>query len=297
VFILPSARGYVFGTALVAMLIGAINYGSNLAHLLVFLLAGLGLVAAVHTHRNLAGLSVLAGRAEPVFAGGAATLRVCLENPTGLPRHAVAVEYRASYGTSPPSRWQRVAGAVPPGDGTCLELEVPAPRRGRLRLVRLRLASGFPLGLYRCWAPFHLEASCLVYPQPAGDLPLPPLEPAPHGTQRQAGGDEDFAGLREYRPGDPPRRVHWKAAARGHALPVKLFAGGETGDRVLRWDEAGRLDTEGRLSQLARWALEAERAGHCYGLDLPGLALPPDCGERHLHACLEALALFGGADG
>jgi hypothetical protein len=35
------------------MLIGAINYNLSLGHALVFLLAGLGLVAMVHTFRNL----------------------------------------------------------------------------------------------------------------------------------------------------------------------------------------------------------------------------------------------------
>jgi uncharacterized protein (DUF58 family) len=49
---------------------------------------------------------------------------------------------------------------------------------------------------------------------------------------------------------------------------------------------------EERLSQLALWVIEAERAGHSYGLRLPGIAIPPALGQLHFHECLRALSLF-----
>ena len=53
------------------------------------------------------------------------------------------------------------------------------------------------------------------------------------------------------------------------------------------------LDQESRLSQLARWVVDAEAHGERYGLVLPGLRLAPDRGPEHRHRCLAALAVFG----
>jgi uncharacterized protein (DUF58 family) len=51
-------------------------------------------------------------------------------------------------------------------------------------------------------------------------------------------------------------------------------------------------DAEARLSQLALWVIEAERARHPYGLRLPGSEIPPALGESHFHECMRALSLF-----
>jgi uncharacterized protein (DUF58 family) len=51
-------------------------------------------------------------------------------------------------------------------------------------------------------------------------------------------------------------------------------------------------DVEGRLSQLALWVIEAERAQRPYGLRLPGTEIPPAIGQSHFHQCLRTLSLF-----
>lgn len=297
VFVLPTAQGFAFGATAGAILIGAINYANSLAYLVAFLLAGLGLVSALHAHRNLLGLTLRPARVEPVFAGGEALFRVCLEAPG--PRPAVTVAWRrADTGTTRP-RWHEV-GAPLPGEGSvCVELPVPAPQRGRLALGRLRVGTRYPLGLVRAWSPLELDTICLVYPRPLGSLPLPApssTDPAPAPGARGPA-EQDFAGLRDYVRGDSSRRIHWKAAARGRDLPVKLFAGDAGQEVVLRWAEAGTGGTEDRLSQLARWVLEAERAGLRYALELPGTSLASGLGEDHAERCLAALALYGAPPG
>jgi hypothetical protein len=49
---------------------------------------------------------------------------------------------------------------------------------------------------------------------------------------------------------------------------------------------------ERRLSQLARWVLDAEGEGRNYGLRLPEFSQSPGQGDLHRHECLKALALF-----
>lgn len=82
------------------MLIGAINYNLSLGHALVFLLAGLGLVAMVHTFRNLVALRLSPGRVLPVFAGDTAHFQVVLENSYGHPRLSLELAFGKNEGIS-----------------------------------------------------------------------------------------------------------------------------------------------------------------------------------------------------
>ena len=86
VYVLPTRAGLLYALSLVVMLIGAINYNLSLGHGLVFLLAGLGVVAILHTFRNLAGISVTVGACTPVFAGETARFPLLLHNPDARAR-------------------------------------------------------------------------------------------------------------------------------------------------------------------------------------------------------------------
>jgi uncharacterized protein (DUF58 family) len=118
---------------------------------------------------------------------------------------------------------------------------------------------------------------------------------SPEGHHGQ--GDEEYHGLRAYQPGDPLRRIAWKAVARGMGLVTKDFTGAvRAGEIVLDWDALSG-ETETRLSRLCRLALDAESSGHPYSLRLPAARrIASGSGPRHLHTCLTALALFGLAD-
>ncbi|MDZ7751592.1 MAG: DUF58 domain-containing protein [Gammaproteobacteria bacterium] len=296
IFILPTARGLAYFAALAVMLTGAINYNNSLAYMLVFLLGSLALVSMLHAYRNLAGLHVRPGRATPAFAGEPCRLALCLDNPGPLPRRALTLRHRhpgpRRLGRRRP--WAAVALFTPARQLSCADFMVATERRGLMRLVRPRLETRFPLGLFRAWAPLGVSLECLVYPAPGGHLPLPDAATGGlHEGRSREEGQEDFSGHRAFHPGDSPRRVNWKAAARDPRLQVKVFQGGGAGDRVLRWTEAGAGDTEARLSQLCRWVLEAEQSGGHYGLELPGASVPPGRGEHHMEQCLARLARFG----
>ena len=69
IFIVPSATGGAFALVLLLMLLAAINYQNSLAYGLTFLLMSLFIIAILHTYRNLAGLTLRAVGANPVFVG------------------------------------------------------------------------------------------------------------------------------------------------------------------------------------------------------------------------------------
>lgn len=284
IFILPTRQGLLFAGMLLLMLIGSINYHLNLGFALVFLLGAMGIVSILHTYRTLAGLRISAGKSAPTFAGGMATFRVNLDNPAATPRLNVAI----SHPDSP-----TVYCHIPPGQTYVAAVQVPASQRGWLRARRLTLHSRHPLGLFQAWSSVELDMQCLVYPRPdRSHVPLP-FAPLLRGEGRDAGqGSDDFAGLRDYRPGDSPRHIAWKAAAQERGTFTKQFSGCAPGEVWLDWEALPGLDTEARLSRLTRWVVECDALGIPYGLRLPALERAPALGPDHRHACLKALALF-----
>jgi len=287
IFILPTRGGVLFLAILLLMLTGAINYNLSLGHALVFLLAGIGLVSMIHTFRNLLGLRLTAGRAEAVFAGETAHFPLLIDNPAAPPRIALELAFAGETA---------VRADVPPAARTQLDLPARTVRRGRLEPGRITLASRYPLGLFRAWSYPHPALACIVYPQPI-DTPLPAPHPvAAQGYRHGENGQEDFSGLRERQPSDPPRHIAWKAAARDAAerpLLLKQFAGGADEELWLDWRMTPAGDPEQRLSILAGWVLAAEARGARYGLLLPSRRIEPAQGHTHRNTCLEALALHG----
>jgi uncharacterized protein (DUF58 family) len=108
------------------------------------------------------------------------------------------------------------------------------------------------------------------------------------------GEGDDFAGVRPYVPGESQRHIDWKAVARGQPLMTKQFAAEAEGSVHLDFFAIRFPDVEDRLSQLALWVIEAERARRPYDLSLPGVEIPPAIGQSHFHQCLRALGLFPG---
>lgn len=285
VYILPTRLGVVFATMVFAMLLGSLNYGNNLGLALTFLLTALGLVAMQRCHRNLQDVTLQFAGAEPCFAGDDAVFRVAIGNPSRAPR------YDLGLGTD-------LASAAPlslaGGESGIATLELPTETRGRLPLPRLEIDTHFPLGLFRAWAVLHPDWQCVVYPRPAASAPPPPARPAGEGAAAAGRGDEDFAGLKDYRPGDPPRHVAWKALARGGEMLVKEFSG--AADEVLEFDLAAAQgpDLEARLAVLARWIVDADRTGAAYALRLDTREYARAAGPAQLERCLTALADFPG---
>lgn len=288
IFIVPTRAGLLFVVVLCVMLLGAINYDLSLGHALVFLLAGLGIVAMVHTFRNLVALRLAPGRVDPVFAGDLAHFPFNIENTRAYPRRSLAL----SFSNEPSTTID-----VPGNDRATAILTSRTANRGRHDPGRITLTTRYPLGLFRAWSYPHPPFSCVVYPKPL-ETPLPISAIAAHtGQHHGERGQEDFSGLRVYQPNDSPRHIAWKSVARDiehRPLLIKQFTGGASEELWLDLDLApADASLETRLSIVAGWILAAEAAHIRYGLDLPSESIAPDQGDTHRKKCLEALALYG----
>ncbi|MFT3721752.1 DUF58 domain-containing protein [Pseudorhodoferax sp.] len=284
-YILPTRAGLMLAATLALLLLGSINYQLNLGYLLTFLLAGCALAGMHAGHATLHGLQLHLLPPEPQFLGTSCQLTIELASTRAAPRHGIAASLR---GTG------RLAYVdVPAGGRSQVHVAFAPARRGLHAIPTLVLETRYPMGAFRVWALWRPASRVLVYPQPEPHPPpLPPGSPDPGGGVHQAAGSGEFDGVRDYRRGDPLKRVVWKKAAKAGEL---VSRDSRQARRHALWLDleaaAGAAGREHRLSRLCAWVLQADRLGLPYGLRLPGLQLPPASGPAHRRRCLEALAL------
>ena len=289
-WVTPNRNSLGLLALLAAMAYAGASQTNAAAYMLGFTLASLAAVSVAHTWANLRGVQLFADPVRPVFAGESLTIRVRVTIDTPRPRFGLQIRPVAG---GPGAFLERVAG----GERPVLEIEIPAVQRGRFSSVTLELRSSYPLGFCTGFRRVVLRAPHLVYPRPAGQAPLPRAEASAFdaGPGPRIEG-EDFAGLRAYQRGESQRHIDWKAVARGQPLLTKQWAGEVADILVLDFQITPGGDVETRLSQLARWVVEAERQSAAYGLRLRSQDIRPSSGDAHVHACLRALALFEGGE-
>ena len=282
IYVLPTGFGLFLGVLLATMLVGGLNYNNNPALLLVFLVAGVANNSLVHAHLILSGISLKSLHADPVFAGQALQLKLRFEGSGA--RRRPGLQLLAGKSTA--------LFELAPDDEAEVLLELPTTRRGWLEIGRIRLSTLWPLGLARAWSWLRPEPRLLVYPAPELNAPPLPLALGDGDSPRSRQHGEQPHHLRDYRVGDMPRQIAWKASARADKLLVREYESAVARDLVIDWNAVHGIGHEARISRLARWVVEAERSGSRYALRLPGQRLPPGRGAEHRHACLRALALL-----
>lgn len=273
-----------------AMWYAASSQNSAAIYLLLFMLASVFLVSIPHTLTNLAGVTLKVESAKPTFAGDEVCLPVELVNSSRATRYGLEVVFRDAHKTR-----ERV-DCISRESAARLTLRFPAHHRGEHKIDRLDLTSCYPLGFARASKKVASNQTYLVYPKPAGNSRLPTNDSRfGDGWAEQviAPGD-DFAGVRDYIPGESQRHIDWKAVARGRPLMTKEFAAETKGAVRLDFSKLRFADVEEKLSQLTLWVIEAERSRRPYGLRLPGVEISPALGQMHFHRCLRALSLFRG---
>jgi uncharacterized protein (DUF58 family) len=178
---------------------------------------------------------------------------------------------------------------------------VPACR-GVYPLVAPRLTTGFPFGLWEHKRLLTTQTPLTVWPRtfPVGPVPLVSGDQQVEGnvSRNKVGSNGDVLGVRPYRRGDSPRRIHWSQSARhdrlivcelqSNARPVIQLVldadlrvhGGDGPNGSREW--AIRI-----VASLAKGWLEA---GAQVGAVWNGEAIPPASGQQQLHRLLDGLA-------
>ena len=115
-----------------------------------------------------------------------------------------------------------------PGERHELRLSFTPRRRGRIALAGLTVGRADPLGLVRGLARLPLEARLIALPKRyrLPEIALPgkrKFQPGGVSLAASVGDSEEFLSLRDYRPGDPLHRIHWKSFARAGKPVVREY--------------------------------------------------------------------------
>jgi len=214
------------GSALlsVALLVGALalRAGAPGLHPLVALLVAPFPLALLRRSR-LRDLRVGLPPTVQVEVGAAAVVPVSLVNVGSrrLPRLLVGLGVPGALQAAP-----LVVEALEPGGGRTAPVPLTALRRGVHGGVFMEITEDGSLGVLRRTLRTSIAAEVVAVPrsrplspppEPTGrggdDAPAPDARPLLHGVQPQ--------GTRDFRPGDEPRSVHWRATARTGRLTVR----------------------------------------------------------------------------
>ena len=286
IFIFPSKPGLWFCVILLLMLLAAINYQSNMAFALVFLLVSVFVISILHTYANLSGLTISVLNSPVAFAGDMAEIVLKVSRQGNKDYFDINLSW--------PNSEERSVTLIKNNEEQ-LTLHLPVEKRGLYRAERLLVETYYPVGLLRCWTWLDLDVEAIVYPKPLIS------KRQGYGISEQTGegdlinvvGSDDFYQFNEYHPGDSLKHVFWKSFAKGQDLQTKQYAAYRDQRVWLDYNQfTGGI--EERLSKLCYWVLQLEKTTEDYGLRLPGLEVQPNHGKAHQAQLLKALALFKG---
>jgi uncharacterized protein (DUF58 family) len=213
---------------------------------------------------------------ERAHVGRACEIRLVLENRAG--RAVEADVYEALPEDLAPVHQVFAAVRVPAGGGAEVPVELQPTRRGDRELGVLVAQVRSPLGLFRRRVAADEPVLLRVYPDTSALLRPEALDPRQMlqalGVRpaRRRGEGMEFESLRDYVPGDDPRRLDWAASAR-RARPVVRLHQHERHHTVVIALDASRL-MAGRIgSRTLRGSRRAHRL-RPRGARLPGPARP-----------------------
>jgi uncharacterized protein (DUF58 family) len=196
------AHGYVLGGSVVAVILLGVSWPW-------VSLCGLHGCIAFGRTRGVEG--------EPV--------EVCLTLTNRLPWavHGLAVHGGANAGAEAMQPSVTIAGAPRRRTSRCRWMFTPA-RRGVYPLASPLVTTGFPFGVWENRRSLSVAAPLLVWPRsfPVGPVPLVSGDQLVEGnvSRNKVGSNGDVLGVRPYRRGDSPRRIHWGQSARHDRLIV-----------------------------------------------------------------------------
>jgi uncharacterized protein (DUF58 family) len=314
-------RVWIVGAAIV-LLIGVATGtpALSLLALLVLVTAGVGAgwnrwaLAGVEYRRQIS--------ADRVFPGDEVTLTITVVNRKPLPLPWLAIEDELAEALQPLDRETTMSGTtgrrvlrivtnVRPFERVTWRVPVRCPARGVQTLGPVTLRAADPFGFFASRVTLDVWGAVLVYPRLISlpEMGFPPrLALGETRVVRHLLSDPArVVGVRDYRPDDPFRSIHWKASARQGTLQVRIaeptttlqltiFVNLDTFEHY--WEGLDVVTAERVIevaASLAAWAAGQRYAVGVYangvvaGSD-QSLRVPPGRGPAQLPRLMEGLA-------
>lgn len=228
---------------------GAINTGNNLLFLLLGMMLSLIIASGLLSEAVIRNIRIRRRLPRQIEAGQPApaafqilnqgfwpalSFEISEQNPKGIAGPAKGIQLGPEkipwwkFWRSQPQEDIRHVGAtyclrVSGQEELLLKTNYLFLERGRYELPGLQVSTRFPFGFFDKSRLFDAPTHLLVLPSP---LPAMDWLGQIHALSGEAarnkqGTGEDFFGLRDYRPGEDQRAIHWKSTARRGAPVVR----------------------------------------------------------------------------
>ncbi|MCC6967210.1 MAG: DUF58 domain-containing protein [Nitrospira sp.] len=217
-----TTEGVRFLLLTLAVGIAAVNTGNNLFYLLLAMMLSLIVLSGLLSEQCVRRLEFHRHLPDTLFVNQPATATLWIANrKSHLPSISLRfLDIAAGQDHDCGIRLTHLA----PGASTLRTYPLLIRRRGRYQIDGIRVVTPFPFGLFHKKAFYPQEASILVCPEL---IPLPPVQLQEihaigheHALSRRGHGNSLY-NLREFRPGDDSRAIHWMTTARTAKLMLK----------------------------------------------------------------------------
>jgi uncharacterized protein (DUF58 family) len=293
----PTRAGWCFFLITFGVGFAALNTGNNLLYLVLSLMLAFLVLSGLLSESALRGIRVERRLPREVFARRAGTVVLEIHNgQRRVPSFAVVVEdrVRRDDGWRPAGR----AFALRVGAG-CTESRVyrlVPERRGPLEFIGFQVSTRFPFGLFSKAMVLEAPGEAMVYPEIEVVRVPPELGRARGGGESvsgPAGHGADVSGLREFKPGDSVRRIHWRASLRRGEMLVRQVENEHEAEVEVRLATERATPGEAfetRVSWAASEAVAHLEAGHRVALRTDSAYISADAGAGQRARLLTALA-------
>jgi len=229
----PTARGWTLLAVALVLYFFANQTQVGWLYVLSAIAGGIWLTALFIPRGMLGRLSLVRrinGAAMPdeleLYAGQPVTLDLELVNAGRMPALQVRGVEACPFAPVADRTLPFFAPAAPARASVQLHHETSSARRGWFEFPPVTLTTAAPFGFFSARRQVNVPTSVLVLPEyrELASLALLDRMPAAENTFAQIGLGGDVVGVREYRPGDSRRHIHWRSSARAGQLIVKEFA-------------------------------------------------------------------------
>jgi len=158
--------------------------------------------------------------------------------------------------------------------------------RGHVKIPTVVVSSKYPSGLFVAWKIFKSPHKTLVYPSRKGQSHFP----------NHASAQQESLGLvheiRDYKPGDSPKRIHWRSLAKNQQLRTLVHEGDDGRKCEFNLKDLNHLIFEDQLSQLSLWMHLAEAASYDWKLILNDKIYDSKLDPHNYYQAMKTLALL-----
>ena len=268
-------EGLIYLTIMVVLFIGSLLGRENRLMLVFAMMAGPFVINGWATFTMLQAAGVERQAPRRAMAGELFAVEIVFSNLRPIfSAWMMLVRDELTRGNDDPTEASVLFTHVPPKSRQVGHYEARLYRRGRYRFGPITVTSRFPLGLIERGRGFPARGELLIYPR-LGRLRSGWQRELLHASElvtipqsRSGLYDDEFHRLREYRPGDNPRAIHWRSSARRTELILREYHQSREHNLVVLldlWapDTPGDVDVdrvEWALSMVGTLFLEHRRA-------------------------------------